>query len=366
MNALKIESLYSENFRNLSSVTVNFNQGINCIFGDNGNGKTNLLELIYYLCSKKSFRKNTSFQQIISVDSENSELIFSSVFIDQENKKIPISAKVNLKESIWYKENTIDNKKVKIPVVFINPFDSYSFHTTPSFRRAWIDKNLSMISADYKSILNKYNNVLKQRNFLLQKKPSQFLNQIIALDEQLTEFAYKLTIYRTDFVDQLSSYIKNAFKLIFDQTHELNITLDSKFENFSLNQIKEYYKENLSRDCDSYMTQYGVHKDDYVFHFDGFNSYEFCSLGQQKMSYLSLIFAYIELFRYKFISYPIVLIDDVSGELDSRRWQNLIQYLKAKKFQVFITTANENFKNELEKIDNSKKIYVEEGFIKTR
>jgi DNA replication and repair protein RecF len=73
------------------------------------------------------------------------------------------------------------------------------------------------------------------------------------------------------------------------------------------------------------------------------------------MSYLSLIFAYIELFRYKFNSYPIVLIDDVSGELDSRRWRNLIHYLEAKNFQVMITTANESFKNELEKINNSKK-----------
>ena len=81
------------------------------------------------------------------------------------------------------------------------------------------------------------------------------------------------------------------------------------------------------------------------------------------MSYLSLIFAYIELFRYKFSSYPIVLIDDVSGELDSRRWKNLIEYLEAKNFQVIITTANENFKQELEKIKNSNKIYVDGGSI---
>ena len=82
------------------------------------------------------------------------------------------------------------------------------------------------------------------------------------------------------------------------------------------------------------------------------------------MSFISLIFAYIELFRYKFMSYPIVLIDDVSGELDSVRWKNLIQYLKTKDFQVLITTANDSFKEELENIDSANKIYISSGSIK--
>ena len=100
-------------------------------------------------------------------------------------------------------------------------------------------------------------------------------------------------------------------------------------------------------------TSYGIHKDDYLFEFDGVNAYDYCSLGQQKMSYLSLLFAYIELFRYKFTAYPIVLIDDVSGELDASRWARLIQYLKDAEFQVLITTANEKFREELEKIEGT-------------
>ena len=106
--------------------------------------------------------------------------------------------------------------------------------------------------------------------------------------------------------------------------------------------------------------------DDYLFEFDGYNAYEYCSLGQQKMTFLSLLFAYIELFRYKFRTYPIVLLDDVSGELDERRWRNLISYLQAKKFQVFITTANESFKHELEKIEDSNKIIISDGNMEIR
>ena len=81
------------------------------------------------------------------------------------------------------------------------------------------------------------------------------------------------------------------------------------------------------------------------------------------MSYLSLVFAYIELFRYKFNSYPIVLIDDISGELDKDRWQKLVDHLDKKKFQVLITTANESFKNKLEKIKDVRKIYISSGKI---
>ena len=121
--------------------------------------------------------------------------------------------------------------------------------------------------------------------------------------------------------------------------------------------------KNRELDIISGRTSYGVHKDDYVLLFDGLNSFDYCSLGQQKMSFLSLIFAYIELFRYKFNSNPIVLIDDVSGELDKKRWGSLIEYLKSRQFQVFITTANENFKTELEKLHNSKNILVSEGQI---
>ena len=113
----------------------------------------------------------------------------------------------------------------------------------------------------------------------------------------------------------------------------------------------------------AHIGNYGVHKDDYVLLFDGLNSFDYCSLGQQKMSYLSLLFAYIELFRYKFNAFPIVLIDDVSGELDKFRWKKLVEFLEHSEFQVLITTANEKFKEELEQIQNAKKIYVESGRI---
>ena len=365
MEFYKLEKLQVENFRNLKNSPVSFSKGINCVFGENGNGKTNLLEAVYFLSTKKSFRKNTAFPQIISIETGKPEILFNSVFSAENDQKLSISGKFSSKDSTWSVNGKPVRSKPKVASVFINPFDSYAFHTVPSFRRAWVDQYLSLVSKEYKEAFSKYNQALKFRNNLLSKKPNSYLAQVEAIDGQLCQYAKICTDLRLEFVDQLKPYCRTTFKRIFEESHELEIKLESKFANATQEEIRKFYRDNLQKDDVLGRTSYGIHRDDYVFLFDGFNSFEFCSLGQQKMSYLSLIFAYIELFRYKFSSYPIVLIDDVSGELDSRRWRNLIEYLEAKNFQVMITTANENFKRELEKIVNSNKLFVDGGLIRS-
>jgi DNA replication and repair protein RecF len=359
----KLSKLQVTNFRNLDNSVLDFNQNINCIFGENGNGKTNILEAIYFLINRKSFRKNTSFPQMISIESEQPEIIFSSLFQDNFNQ-YTYSGKVSLDSNTWYFNNKAEKKKIGLETVFINPFDSYAFHNVPAFRREWIDTHISKINKKYKTILNKYNQSLRFRNTLLSKRPDKYIDQVKVIDIQIAEYSYFISQQRVEFLKEIKDYCEKTFKVIFHESHELEIRLESKFNLLDVKQIHEFYKENLEKDIIIGKTRYGVHRDDYVFHFDGYNSYEFCSLGQQKMCFLILIFAYIELFRYKFNSYPIVLIDDVSGELDGRRWKNLIGYLKDKDFQVFITTANSLFREELERIESSNKIFVDNGEIK--
>lgn len=362
MNQFYLSKLQLTNFRNLSTTIVDFKEGINCIFGNNGNGKTNLLEAINYLILHKSFRKNTSFQQLINVECDNPEIIFSSVFKNGE-ELIAYNGKVNINKSEWYLNNQPTKKKIDLKPIFINPFDSFAFHTTSSFRRQWIDTHLSHISKEYKQALSKYNAALRFRNTLLSKKPSNHMEQLVIINDQMAEYSYILIQQRITFLKELKEYCELTFKIIFDEVHSLELELESKFLGLTQEEIKQTLNYNLEKDLIIGHTRSGVHRDDYIFRFDGYNSFEYCSLGQQKMSFLSLIFAYIELFRYKFNSYPMVLIDDVSGELDGRRWKNLINYLEAKKFQVLITTANDNFKKELEKIEEAKKIFIEDGNI---
>ncbi len=362
MDQFVLQKLRVENYRNLNPSVIEFSEGINCIFGKNGNGKTNLLEAIHYILNRKSFRKNTSFEQLISVECEQPEIIFSSLFSFNE-KFIPLSGKISSESSEWYLDNKSTKKKIGLESVFINPFDSFSFHTSASFRRSWFDTYLGIISKEYKKTLSQFNSSLRFRNQLLSKKPNAFREQIMANNPNLAHLSFQLIRMRKIFLKELKDYCALTFKIIFDEVHNLEIILDSKFEGYSEQDILNYYNESLQKDEIIGHTRTGVQRDDYVFQFDGYNSYEYCSLGQQKMSFLSLIFAYIELFRYKFKTYPMVLMDDVSGELDSTRWKNLINYLQAKKFQVLITTANDNFKKELERIQNAKKIYIQDGSI---
>jgi DNA replication and repair protein RecF len=202
---------------------------------------------------------------------------------------------------------------------------------------------------------------MRFRNSVLGLGGKNTTTQLKAIDEQVAEYSSLITQKRVQFLKELNEHITPTFKAIFSEEHRLELDLDSMFVQWDQQKIYDFYRHQEAIDIKAHITQIGIHRDDFIFNFDGLNAFEFCSLGQQKMAFLSLIFAYIELFRYKFTSYPIVLIDDVSGELDSQRWKNLIQYLETKSFQVLITTANENFGKELEKIPNSKKFLIEHG-----
>jgi DNA replication and repair protein RecF len=360
MDCWKIKKLQPKNFRNLKDIVFDFVPGINCIFGDNGQGKTNLLEAVYLITNKKSFRKSTDYSQMLNIEGENSELVLQSVF---ENNDELISYSLRLSESSEerFLNNRPEKSKTPSSSVFINPFDSYNFHTSSTFRRHWIDSHISLQDKEYRQNLTRFQKSIRFRNSILGYGGKNTSAQLRAIDEQISEYSAFITQRRAEFLNALNSFITPTFKAIFSEEHALELTLDSQFVHWNKQKIFDFYRHQESADIKAEITQVGIHRDDFIFSFDGLNAFEFCSLGQQKMAFLSLIFAYIELFRYKFTSYPIVLIDDVSGELDSQRWKNLIQYLETKNFQVLITTANENFGKELEKIPVSKKFYIEHG-----
>jgi DNA replication and repair protein RecF len=358
---LKLNRLLVRHFRNLNPELIEFSPKVNCIFGQNGNGKTNLLEAIYYLTNRKSFRKNASFPQMLSIDGEDTEIIFQALFTDSNNDLTNVAAKIKNEESQWYVNQTLTKKKLEISSVFINPFDSGTFHTSTTFRREWFDYHIGLIDPDYKKRLNSYTKLIRMKNSLLSDKPKHYLAQIEALNAELGSSMEVLSRKRLEFLNELKNYYSSMFQELFSEKHDLEVIVSSKISGKKASEISKMLQDNLENELKIGHSRLGIHRDDFILHFDGLNSFDYCSLGQQKMAFLSLIFAYIELFRYKFMSYPLVLLDDVSGELDSLRWKNLIGFLKTKDFQVFITTANENFRHELESIESALKIHLSEG-----
>ncbi len=363
----KIKKLRIRNFRNLEDQVFDFSEGINCIFGKNGNGKTNLLEAIHVIGKGKSFKKNTTFPQFLSLDSEEPEIIFQSTFDDNSvpPKEYNYSGKLNTQKNEFYLNQKKAKRKGELKVVFINPFDFYAFFQTAGFRRNWFDSYFSQLSDAYKAVLNKYNSALKNRNALLNNRPPEFMAQLKAFDFEFAKYNVELRDFRAQLISELNQFLPLMFGKLFSEEHQLSIKLKSKFANLSVEEIQEQLEKNREIDLLLGHTKYSVHRDDFTLFFDGYNASEICSLGQQKMAFLSLLFAYIELFKYKFKTYPVVLIDDVSGELDKLRWGNLIAYLEEKEFQALITTANEDFKSLLEKIQGSKRFQVTDGKFET-
>src|SRR5690606_12531759 len=214
----KISKLQLTNFRNLGSDIISFKPKINCIFGENGNGKTNLLEAVHFLIHRKSFRKNTSFPQIISIDSDKAEISFLSYF-ENDNEKLSISAKIDNYSSQWYINNQPSKKRIELSALFVNPFDSYAFHTIPSFRRNFIDGHISLLSKDYKKTLKTYQQILKQRNTLLAEKSKDYQNICHALLPQFVDTSFELVKMRLQFMEEINSFARDIFKKIFAENH---------------------------------------------------------------------------------------------------------------------------------------------------
>ena len=206
-----------------------------------------------------------------------------------------------------------------------------------------------------------FNRALKFKNGLLGLKPPRFREQVSAVDWDMAETSYFLTVQRNEYLVNLNPLLTKTFFEIFSAHHELEVVLESRFARMGVEDIFRAIREQGPRDEEAGRMTYSVNRDDYTILFDGMDSLEYCSLGQQKTAFLSLIFAYISLFGYKFGVQPIVLIDDVSGELDIVRWRNFVSYLEKCAFQVLITTANEAFKGEIEKSKDVKNIFVENG-----
>ncbi|MCB0753700.1 MAG: DNA replication/repair protein RecF, partial [Ignavibacteriae bacterium] len=266
MSEIFLHKIQVKNFRNLQEQTINIKEGINCIFGKNGNGKTNILEAIYYLNNKKSFRKNTSFPQLLSVDCDKPEIIFNSIY-KKKSGTFTYTGKISNKSHSWFKDNRPTKNKTGLLCEFINPFDSFSFHTVPAFRRNWVDQHLAKISKNYKMVLNKYQRIIRQRNVLLSKKNSNCISQIEALDEIISELTIIIIKERKEFFKEIEQYCTATFKNIFDVHHTVILEMKSKFENFSVNNVQKYFNETRQLDIEAGITRYGVHKDDFIFFF---------------------------------------------------------------------------------------------------
>lgn len=344
-----LEEIKLQNFRNYESASLSFSPSINVLIGENAQGKTNLVESIYFLAMSRSHR-TAKDRELIGWDSDFAKVEGK---IKKKSTTVPLEIVVSKRGKVA-KLNHLEQKKLseyigQLNVILFAPEDLSLVKGSPSVRRRFIDMELGQMNKIYLYHLAQYQQILKQRNQYLKKaKYDPKFDQLYldVLTEQLAGEAAEVLYYRYGFINQLNDWAKQVQTDISNKLEELEIryrsTSDTN-EHMSVEEIFAYLKDNYqssqAQEIEQGTTILGPHRDDLIFYVNGKNVQTYGSQGQQRTTALSLKLAEIELMNEVTGEYPILLLDDVLSELDDNRQTHLLNTIQ-NKVQTFITTTS--------------------------
>ena len=346
-------------YKNFSSKKFNFESKINCFIGNNGVGKSNILDSIYHLSYGKSY-----FNPIPSQNIRHGEEYFmiNGVYsINDKEENIIISLKKGVKKIL--KRNNKLYKKFSdhiglIPLVIISPSDRNLIIEGSDTRRKFIDSIISQVNKNYLKDIIAYAKILAQRNSLLKyfaKNNTFESNTVDVYDSQLSDLSKKIYKIRKKFMDEFIPIFKNRYKSISDNNEEVDIVYKSDLNDGGL---LELLKSSIQKDLILQYTSKGIHKDDLIFLKNGFSIKKFGSQGQQKSFLISLKLAQFD-FLEKQNNSPILLLDDIFDKLDDNRVKQIINLVNEDKFkQIFISDTNKKrTENTIKSVNKSYKIF---------
>lgn len=358
-----IKSVKLKNFRNYEKESITLGKNTNIFYGDNAQGKTNLLEAILVFSCGRSHRRASDSDMIMhGSDFAVIEIDFSDDTRDYSGKMI-ISGKtkkfVTINDAPIEKISQISNY---INTVMFSPEDLCIIKEGPSERRRFIDMAISQLKPNYVAVLNDYYKALKQRNNILKnisKYDDEKAGDMLDIwDEQLGEKGSRILVYRNDFVNFINPYIKQFYNELSGEDssicYECGVADITEDKDTFKDQIKEKLKKSRRRDIETRMTNCGVHRDDISFIINGKEAKIFASQGQQRSMILCLKLALTEAVKSIKGTYPIILLDDIMSELDKKRRSYFAEKIMDK--QVLITTTDKRG-------SSSKYFFVKEGKI---
>ena len=320
-----------------------FNNRVNCFVGDNGTGKTNVLDAIHYLSLTKSyFNSNDS----TSINFNSEFFTIKGTFQNMDNlSEIVCNVKEGSSKSL--KKNDKKYRRFSdhignFPVVFISPTDTNLINDNSETRRKYIDSGISQFNSLYLKNLISYNKTLKQRNKLLKQFAITNTFDSFTLetyDELLIKYGEIIFCEREKYLRKLIPIFQQYYLDISGGNEEVGIEYKSHLNE---NIFSELLKESSEIDRVSSRTTVGLHKDDLVFTLNNYPIKKHGSQGQQKSFLISLKLAQFEFMKLKLDLDPILLLDDIFDKLDDQRVECLISFVKKEKFnQVFITDTNQ-------------------------
>ena len=330
-----IEKLELNNFRNYDSLKLDLDDRTNILYGNNAQGKTNILESIY-LCSTTKSHRSSKEAELIKFDCDEGHI---KLFITKNQKEYRIDIHLRKNKSKGIAVNGIPIKKASelfgiFNVIFFSPEDLNIIKNGPSERRRFIDIELCQLDKIYVYNLMNYNKVLSQRNQLLKDiyfRPD--LKETLDIwDYQLAEYGINIIKKRDRFIEQINEIIQPIHSELTDGKEKIKIVYS---KNCDEENLYDQIIENREKDIKYKSTSAGPHRDDIIFYDGDINIRTFGSQGQKRTMALSLKLAEIELVRSIINDTPVLLLDDVLSELDSERQNHLLKSLK--NIQTIIT-----------------------------
>ena len=361
---MMIRRLRLQNFRNYYDESIQFMPGTNILVGDNGQGKTNVLEGIYYLLTGKSYRVQRE-QELLRW--EQTEFHLYGDFL-LTNQRISLESHYRNKKKV-VKVNLVPCQRLSdfvgtINVIFFSPDDLVMIKGGPAERRRFLDLHIAQMRPGHVSILNAYNKVLQQKSALLKSYVTKSLkySQLQLWNEQIIELGTKIIGNRSDLANRLQEAANQIYTNLTSQKETMQtlyIALGKKNTNEAISEFPQLLHDKLEQEMERQMVLIGPHRDDVQILLDDKPARLYASQGQQRSLVLSLKLAEMELIRQEKGEYPLLLLDDVLSELDKFRRDYLIRFIESSRIQTLITmTSSENH------LDSGMLYHVEQGHIR--
>lgn len=354
-------------FRNIESEKISFTDGINVIYGENAQGKTNILEGIYIFARGKSFRAFKD-RELINF---NSSVAYARMVYEKKNGEnelgVEITKSANKK---FYRNKNKVNKTSEIigefRAVLFCPSHLSIIKDSASVRRKFLDIAISQLRPIYLKMLSKYNTVIENRNAILKMSDEErksYEGILEVYSEEIATLSADIAEMRIDYIKKLDKWVKRHFNEMTDGREEPKLTYETNADECdfeSRENLKAKYlsllKNNLDREIKYGATLFGIHKDDIKIELNGKDSRFYSSQGQQRSLSLAMKLAEGEISKEASGEYPVLLLDDVLSELDENRRKYILSSIK--KRQVIITACENTAFSEVENVNF---IYLKDG-----
>lgn len=335
-----LETLSIINFKNISEEQIRLTSDVNCFVGDNGAGKTNILDAVHYLALARSMQTLTD-SQCVRHDEEG--FVVDGNFKRDDGRFERVVCGYQRRGGKTLKRNGKEYDKLSehvgsFPIVVVSPADTALISDSAEERRRYINRFVSQIDRSYMAQLIRYNSTLQERNKLLKTNPSE--EMLLIYDAMLSAAADAIFRRRAEIVQLLKPMVEEYYAMLSDERETIDLEYRSELQNASL---AELLLQSRQKDFVNEFTSVGVHRDDILFSIGGFPLRKYGSQGQQKSFLIALKLAEYRLLSEHVGDKPILLLDDLFDKLDMRRVSQLLRLVGGDMFgQILITDCNKH------------------------